>query len=56
MRPPLPRRKFIAEEDTKLRALVESLGTKSWEEIARCILERTVRQCRDRYQNSLLDP
>jgi hypothetical protein len=51
----LPRRKFTLEEDVKLRTLVESLGTKSWEEIARFIPERSARQCRDRYKNYLLE-
>jgi hypothetical protein len=51
----LPRRKFTLEEDMKLRTLVESLGTKSWEEIARFIPERSARQCRDRYKNYLLE-
>jgi hypothetical protein len=51
----LPRRKFTAEEDVKLRALVDTLGTKSWEEIARFIPDRSARQCRDRYKNYLLD-
>jgi hypothetical protein len=51
----LPRRTFTPEEDAKLRALVDHLGTKSWEEIARFIPDRSARQCRDRYKNYLLD-
>jgi hypothetical protein len=51
----LPRRKFTSDEDVKLRSLVERLGTKSWEEVARFIPDRTARQCRDRYNNNLLD-
>jgi hypothetical protein len=52
---PLPRRKFSPDEDIRLRALVDSMGTKSWEEIARFIPQRTARQCRDRYKNYLLE-
>jgi hypothetical protein len=51
----LPRRKFTPEEDMKLRALVESIGTQSWEDIARFIPDRSARQCRDRYKNYLLE-
>jgi hypothetical protein len=53
--PQTSRRKFTPEEDLKLRSLVESLGTKSWEEIAKFIPDRSARQCRDRYKNYLLD-
>jgi hypothetical protein len=49
------RRKFTPEEDLQLRSLVERLGTKSWEEIAQFIQDRSARQCRDRYKNYLLD-
>jgi hypothetical protein len=51
----LPRRKFSPEEDHKLRSLVDALGTKSWEDIARYIPDRSSRQCRDRYKNYLLE-
>jgi hypothetical protein len=49
------RRKFTADEDLQLRSLVERLGTKSWEEIARFLPGRSARQCRNRYKNYLLD-
>jgi hypothetical protein len=52
---PLPRRKFSPDEDLRLRTLVDSLGTKSWEEIARFVPQRSARQCRDRYKNYLLE-
>jgi hypothetical protein len=48
-----PRRKFMPDEDVQLRNLAENLGTKSWEEIARFMPDRTARQCRDRYKNYL---
>jgi hypothetical protein len=51
----LPRRKFTPAEDHKLRSLVETLGTKSWEDIAHFIPDRSARQCRDRYKNYLLE-
>jgi hypothetical protein len=49
------RRQFTPDEDLQLRSLVEQLGTKHWEEIARCLEGRTPRQCRNRYKNYLLD-
>jgi hypothetical protein len=49
------RRKFSPEEDITLRNLVESIGTKSWEEIAKFIPDRSARQCRDRFKNYLMD-
>jgi hypothetical protein len=49
------RRKFTAEEDLQLRSLVEQLGIKHWDEISRCLQDRTPRQCRNRYKNYLLD-
>jgi hypothetical protein len=54
-RSPGPRRKFTNQEDVKLRSLVEQLGAKSWEEIAKFMPSRSARQCRDRYKNYLLD-
>jgi hypothetical protein len=41
------------EEDLKLRGLVNSLGTKNWDEIARFMPTRSARQCRDRFKNYL---
>jgi hypothetical protein len=52
---PVHRRRFTEEEDRKLRSLVETLGTGSWEEIAEFLPRRSGRQCRDRYKNYLLD-
>jgi hypothetical protein len=49
------RRKFTPEEDLQLRSLVERLGTKSWDEIAQYLPDRSARQCRNRYKNYLLD-
>jgi hypothetical protein len=50
----LPRRKFTPEEDSQLRVLVDKIGTKTWDEIAQFLPDRTARQCRDRYQNYLV--
>jgi hypothetical protein len=50
-----PRKKFSPEEDMKLRALVNGFTRKNWEEIATFMGDRTARQCRDRFQNYLLD-
>jgi hypothetical protein len=50
----LPRRKFTADEDNQLRVLVDKIGTKTWDEIAQFLPDRTARQCRDRYQNYLV--
>lgn len=49
-----PRRKFSPEEDEKLKELVEKMGSKKWELIAKEMPGRTGRQCRDRYQNYLI--
>jgi hypothetical protein len=49
------RHKFTPEEDLQLRSLVESLGTKRWDEIAVYLPGRSGRQCRDRYKNYLID-
>jgi hypothetical protein len=49
------RHKFSASEDIRLRSVVDTIGTKSWEDVARMIPGRTGRQCRDRYKNYLLD-
>jgi hypothetical protein len=53
MRQQSARRKFTAGEDEKLKDLVERYGTKSWEEIAQYMPERSARQCRDRFKNYL---
>jgi hypothetical protein len=49
------RRKFTPEEDALLRSIVDELGTESWGEISHRMPGRTARQCRDRYNNYLLD-
>jgi hypothetical protein len=49
------RRKFSSDEDLQLRTLVESMGTRNWEKIAKFMGERTARQCRDRFKNYLVD-
>lgn len=50
----MKRRKFTEEEDKKLKKLVEEIGSKKWEDIAKLMPGRTGRQCRDRYQNYLI--
>jgi hypothetical protein len=50
-----PRRKFTQEEDLRLRSLVDQIGAKSWEAVAKFMPNRSARQCRDRYKNYLLD-
>ena len=47
------RKRFSAEEDRLLKALVDGNRQKSWDQIAREIPGRTARQCRDRYNNYL---
>jgi hypothetical protein len=49
------RRKFSHQEDRKLQIIVQSLGSKNWEAIAKYMSPRTARQCRDRFQNYLID-
>jgi hypothetical protein len=49
------RTKFTPDEDVRIRFLVERLGTQSWREIARFLPGHSARQCRNRYQNFLLD-
>lgn len=48
------RKKFSPEEDEKLKELVEKMGSKKWETIAKEMPGRTGRQCRDRYKNYLI--
>jgi hypothetical protein len=49
------RQKFTVDEDVQLRATVEQLGTKNWDDIAAQLPGRSARQCRDRYQNYLVE-
>jgi hypothetical protein len=48
------RNKFTAEEDERLRSLVDQIGPKNWDNIAHNMPNRTPRQCRDRYNNHLI--
>lgn len=47
------RAKFLPEEDTKLRELVETYGTNSWEQVAALMPGRNIRQCRERWKHYL---
>jgi hypothetical protein len=47
--------KFTPDKDIRIRFLVECLGTNSWREISSFLPGHSARQCRDRYQNFLLD-
>ena len=48
------RQKFTKKEDAQLIRLVKKYGTSSWERIAEKMERRNGRQCRDRYNNHLL--
>lgn len=50
----LLKKKFTKEEDEKLKELVNKMGAKRWNSIAKHIPGRNGRQCRDRYQNYLI--
>lgn len=45
---------FTKEEDAKLKRVVEDLGEDNWEQVAERMGNRTVRQCRDRWNNYLI--
>ena len=47
------RKKFSHEEDEQLKMLVNTMGCRKWDNIAKFMSGRTGRQCRDRYQNYL---
>lgn len=47
------RRKFTGSEDACLLSLVQSMGAREWNTIAKYMPDRTGRQCRDRYFNYL---
>jgi hypothetical protein len=49
----ITRRKFTPEEDDQLRQLVACFGTNAWPEIANGMVNRNVRQCRDRWNHYL---
>ena len=44
---------FTEEEDTKLRNLVKIFGDKCWRVVSLNMVDRTAKQCKDRYFNSL---
>lgn len=45
--------KFSEEEDERLFQIVREKGTGSWKEIAKHMSGKTIRQCRERYNNYL---
>ncbi|EAX92337.1 Myb-like DNA-binding domain containing protein [Trichomonas vaginalis G3] len=49
----LPKQKFTKEDDVRLIAIVNRLGTKSWSEIANEMGDRNQRQCKERWENYL---
>ncbi|KAK8888789.1 hypothetical protein M9Y10_033528 [Tritrichomonas musculus] len=51
---PYYRKKFSFEEDQRLRMIVQRMGSKKWDQIAKYMPGRSGRQCRDRYQNYLI--
>lgn len=51
--PKRERHPFTPDEDKKLRELVSRFGEKNWSIISGLMINRTVRQCRDRWTNSL---
>ena len=50
---PKKRKHFSKEEDEKLRKLVEKYGTFDWKIISQEMTNRSVRQCRERWENNL---
>jgi hypothetical protein len=50
---PCSRRKFSLEEDQLLRSLVEKHGARDWFTIASFMTGRSVRQCKERWENYL---
>ncbi|OHS94338.1 hypothetical protein TRFO_11196 [Tritrichomonas foetus] len=51
--PKMSRSKFTPQEDATLKKLVNELGCTKWSEIASKLLNRTGRQCRERWKNYL---
>jgi len=47
------RKVFSPEEDAHLKLLVDRIGMNNWKEISRSMIDRTPRQCRERYKNYL---
>jgi hypothetical protein len=52
-RNPKPHQKFTADEDEQLRAAVERYGDLNWKIIARLVVNRSPRQCKERWTNYL---
>jgi hypothetical protein len=44
---------WTTEDNEKLQAVVEDIGTGNWDEVAARVVTRTARQCRERWQNYL---
>ena len=44
---------WTPEEDNKLKAAVEKVGTKSWPDVAKYVENRNSKQCRERWLSSL---
>ena len=53
--PKRERRPFSSEEDEMLKRLVARYGDNNWAIISSLMVNRTVRQCRERWVNSLSD-
>jgi hypothetical protein len=53
LRKPHPRVKFSGQEDGVLKTLLQAYGTDNWQEIAKNMPKRNMRQCRDRWVNYL---
>ena len=49
----LPKKKFTIEDDTKLKRIIQEIGTKSWIEVAAKMGGRNARQCKERWENYL---
>jgi hypothetical protein len=45
------RQSFSADEDVKLKELVTKLGESNWKGVADRMINRTSRQCRERYKS-----
>jgi hypothetical protein len=45
--------RFTQQEDSKLSEVVQELGTRDWQQVARQIPGRNARQCRERWLNYL---
>lgn len=49
----IPKVRFTCEEDRRLAEIVNKCGTEDWELVAKQLMTRTARQCRDRWVNYL---